>query len=76
MKIEDFLGVLKSLVLKLGEGSNICVTLFNLYAQTLQSLEILNERSGVIVIDDFRQALINNEININTLLDLITESFC
>ena len=75
MKIEDFLSVFKSLAMKMGEGSNICVNLFNLYIEILQSINILNEKSQQIVIDDFRQALINNDLNINDLLDLIANGF-
>jgi len=75
MKIEEFLGILKSLAIKLGENNNFCVNLFNLYIQILQYLDILNEKSNQIVLDDFRQALINNDLNINDLLDLITSAF-
>lgn len=75
MKIEDLLGVFKSLCLKLGEENNICVTVFNLYLQTLQNLEIITDKSNQIIVDDFRQAVINNEVNINALLDLIAEVF-
>lgn len=75
MKIEEFLSVFKSLAMKMGEGSNICVNLFNFYIEILQSINILNEKSQQIVIDDFRQALINNDLNINDLLDLIANGF-
>ena len=61
--------------MKMGEGSNICVNLFNFYIEILQSINILNEKSQQIVIDDFRQALINNDLNINDLLDLIANGF-
>lgn len=61
--------------MKMGEGSNICVNLFNFYIEILQSINILNENSQQIVIDDFRQGLINNDLNINDLLDLISNGF-
>lgn len=76
MPIQDFLSILKTLALKLGEGNNACINLFNLYVQLLHALGLINEKNNQIIIDDFRQALLNNDIKIKDLLALITSKFC
>lgn len=76
MPIQDFLSILKTLVLKLGEGNSACINLFNLYVQLFHSLGLINEKNNQIIIDDFRQALLNSDIKIKDLFALITSKFC
>lgn len=67
--------ILKSLVLKLGETNSYCLALFNLYMQNFHANTLLNEKTDQMILDDFRQALLNNDISINDLLDLIINAF-
>jgi len=73
--IEEFLTILKSLVLKLGDATNLSISLFNLFLQIFHLIHLLNEKSNQITLDDFRQALLNNDLNINNTIDLIICAF-